>query len=271
MPTNLTSFRARDGMTAYGRLAAEFWENISSGRWQAGQRLPTVLELAKAHGVSPVTVRGAIGLLAAQGLIHSRQGRGTFVGDRVTASANADTQGALLGERYFDSWIVGPEEEVQVLDRRENVALPDVLADGAPTYEEYVYLLRLHLGRRLPVCLVDFYFAKPAYDSLPPGIDGKFKVGLLLMTKAEPRPARGRQVTTVGTVGQADAELLGIPVGAPVVVVHRRFLDAEGRVVGAGIHRYPHTVFRQVIDQPIDEILQDMNSWLPSRGQDNPE
>lgn len=267
MPINQSDSPAptlRDGMTAYGRLASEFWTKISSGEWPAGTRLPTVAELAKQYGVAPVTIRGALGLLVAQGLIHSRQGRGTFVLERP--GAGAAKPAAVLGESYFDSWIVGPSERVEVLDRREGVMVPDELADGAPVHDDYVYLRRFHLGDDRPVCLVDFWFARGAYDSLPRGIDGQFKVGMLLMTKAEPRPVRGRQITTVTIASAEDAALLRIPAGSPVVRVDRRFLDAQGKVVGAGVHRYPGNVFRQVIDQPIDQILADMSSWLPSGG-----
>ncbi|MCP1336296.1 GntR family transcriptional regulator [Futiania mangrovi] len=252
----------RDGMTAYGRLAAEFWSKISSGEWPAGTRLPTVAQLSKLYGVAPVTVRGALHLLVAQGLVHSRQGRGTFVLDRQGASRDASD---ALGESYFESWIVGPQEAVKVLDRNEGVAVPPELADGAPAADSYVHLRRLHMGGEVPVCLVDFYIAADAYRSLPPGIDDQFKVGLLLMTKATPRPARGRQVTTVGLASLEDADLLQIPSGSPVVRVDRRFVDARGTVVGAGVHRYPGSVFRQVLDQPIDEILATIDSWLPSK------
>lgn len=254
-------------MTAYGRLAADLWDKIAGGEWPAGTRLPTVAELAREYGVATVTVRGALSLLVAQGLVHSKQGRGTFV-LKAPETASQDSSGAL-GDSYFESWIVGPSEQVEVLDKREHVALPPELADGAPAYDEYVFLRRFHLGGGAPVCLVDFYIARPAYDSLPQGIDGQFKVGLLLMTRAEPRTSRGRQVTTVGTANVEDAQLLRIPFGSPIVRVDRRFLDADGKVVGAGIHRYPGSVFRQVIDQPIEEIMNAMNLWLPSRREED--
>lgn len=248
-----------DGMTAYGRLANEFWSKISSGEWPVRTQLPTVAELARAYSVAPVTIRKALSLLVVQGLVHSRQGRGTFVLERPEVEARS-----ALGDTYFESWIVGPSESVEVVDRREGADLPDDLADGAPKHADYVYLRRFHLGGSRPVCLVDFYFAREAYDSLPPGIDGQFKVGLLLMTRAQPRPARGRQVTTVASATAEDASLLRILTGSPVVRVDRRFLDAAGKVVGAGVHRYPGWVFRQVLDQPVGEILADLSSWLPS-------
>lgn len=251
----------QDGLTAYGRLANEFWRRIASGEWRPGQRLPTVVQMAEMFEVSPATVRSALGVLSSQGLIHARQGRGTF----VAAEAGAPVpQGANLDKGYFDAWIVGPSQEVKVLDKVEGVAFPADIAEGRPCFPDYVLLRRLHMGGGRPVCLVDFYFATEAYRSLPPGIDGQFKVGLLLMTKAEPRPTRGRQIVTVGAASHEDAGLLGTPPGAPIVSVARLFLDAEGRVLGGGRHRYPGAVFRQVIDQPIDEILEGLGMWLPS-------
>lgn len=252
----------QDGLTAYGRLANEFWRRIASGEWRPGQRLPTVVQMAESFDVSPATVRAALGVLSRQGLIHARQGRGTFVAAEAGAEP-ADTA-RKLDQGYFDAWIVGPSQGVKVLDKSEGAAFPPDIAEGRPCFPDYVFLRRLHLGGGKPVCLVDFYFATEAYRSLPPGIDGQFKVGLLLMTKAEPRPARGRQIVTVAAASHEDAGLLETPPGSPIVSVARLFLDAEGRVLGGGRHRYPGAVFRQVIDQPIDEILDGLGMWLPS-------
>jgi DNA-binding transcriptional MocR family regulator len=44
-----------------------------------GARLPSVRELMRVHGASPVTVQRAIAGLAAEGLVSPRPGRGTFV------------------------------------------------------------------------------------------------------------------------------------------------------------------------------------------------
>ena len=58
-----------------GRLAAE----ISQGTLVPGQQLPTEAELMSAYGVSRVTVRQAIQMLARTGQVVSRRGKGTFV------------------------------------------------------------------------------------------------------------------------------------------------------------------------------------------------
>ncbi len=57
------------------RLMAE----IASGRWPAGQRLPTERELVEGMKVSRTVVREAVAALKARGLVTTRQGSGAFV------------------------------------------------------------------------------------------------------------------------------------------------------------------------------------------------
>tara|TARA_R110001599_G_scaffold37386_2_gene116081 strand:- start:1887 stop:2672 length:786 start_codon:yes stop_codon:yes gene_type:complete len=255
----------KDGMTAYGRLANMLWMRIAEGEWQPGDRLPTVAQLAEEYGVAPVTVRTALRMLSSQGVIHARQGRGTFVAMGARNKVEAEPfEASGLDEHYFESWIIGPSEQVKVLGKHENVSCPSGLSDGAPTYPEYVQLVRLHMSGMRPVCIVDFYIAKAAYASLPSEIENHFKIGLMLMTRSDPPIARGRQIVTVERAQSPDAALLEIAPSSPLVRVNRRFLDAEGRVVGGGVHRYPGTVFRQVIDEPVDDILEGLEHWLPS-------
>jgi len=64
---------------AFEFVAHELLVLILSGRFAAGDRLPSERELATQLGVSRPTVRQALGLLASHGLVESRLGSGTFV------------------------------------------------------------------------------------------------------------------------------------------------------------------------------------------------
>lgn len=52
---------------------------ISSGAYKAGARIPNEFELAESYKVGRVTVRRAIEELVQQGYLTKRQGKGTFV------------------------------------------------------------------------------------------------------------------------------------------------------------------------------------------------
>lgn len=61
------------------QAAARFQEEITSGRWPVGERIPVEAELATAFGVGRNTVREALQSLVHSGLLSREQGRGTFV------------------------------------------------------------------------------------------------------------------------------------------------------------------------------------------------
>jgi GntR family transcriptional regulator len=69
----------RRQQTAYQKVAQTLRDAVAAGRWGAGERLPTEMELAKTHGVSRITVRHALQLLEEEGLILRRPKLGTFV------------------------------------------------------------------------------------------------------------------------------------------------------------------------------------------------
>lgn len=61
------------------QLATRIALQIDGGALKPGDRLPTELQLAAAHGVSRTVVREAVHQLKSQGLVRSRQGSGVFV------------------------------------------------------------------------------------------------------------------------------------------------------------------------------------------------
>jgi DNA-binding FadR family transcriptional regulator len=65
------------------KLAAQVRSRISAGQWPPGTRLPAERDLCNEFVVSRSVVREAFSILAAQGLIRTRQGGGAFVCDTI--------------------------------------------------------------------------------------------------------------------------------------------------------------------------------------------
>jgi DNA-binding FadR family transcriptional regulator len=61
------------------QVAARFQDEIASGRWPVGERIPVEADLVSAFGVGRNTVREALQSLVHAGLLSREQGRGTFV------------------------------------------------------------------------------------------------------------------------------------------------------------------------------------------------
>lgn len=63
----------------YIQIAEELKQRIGNGVIKSGSRLPSERELGQEYKVSRITIRQAISLLERQGLVHSSQGKGTYV------------------------------------------------------------------------------------------------------------------------------------------------------------------------------------------------
>jgi len=82
----------------YQQVAADLRRQIVSGDMPVGTRLQPHRELAGTYGVSIITINKALAGLVAEGVLHSRVGRGTFVAVRpapIEPASPADRQ--LLG------------------------------------------------------------------------------------------------------------------------------------------------------------------------------
>lgn len=63
----------------YQRVAAEMRADITAGRYQPGDRLPSESALRDRFAVALPTLRQAVGVLRSEGLLESHHGIGTFV------------------------------------------------------------------------------------------------------------------------------------------------------------------------------------------------
>jgi GntR family transcriptional regulator len=64
---------------AYRQIVAQLQDQVLSGRFPPGTRLPSEVELAASFGVSRVTLREALRILQHEGWVDRRHGTGTFV------------------------------------------------------------------------------------------------------------------------------------------------------------------------------------------------
>jgi GntR family transcriptional regulator len=63
----------------YFQLAELLEQEITSGRWEPGWRLPSEPDLGKHYGVSRTVVRQALDCLEERGMVSRHKGRGTFI------------------------------------------------------------------------------------------------------------------------------------------------------------------------------------------------
>lgn len=63
----------------YERVAEAIREQIRTGRLKPGDQLPSIAQLKELHGVSYGSIRSAMLILKAEGLVEGRPGEGVYV------------------------------------------------------------------------------------------------------------------------------------------------------------------------------------------------
>jgi DNA-binding transcriptional MocR family regulator len=97
----------------YAQIVTQLREMMRRGVLKAGDRLPANRELAKTLGVNRNTITAAYEELAAEGLIRSHVGQGTFVNDVPQVASLRDERvatfpmswNALLTDPPQDNWL----------------------------------------------------------------------------------------------------------------------------------------------------------------------
>lgn len=226
----------------WSRVADSISSAIVDGRYPVGARLPAERELCEQLDVSRVTLRRALRHLVQVGAVASHQGRGWFVagaghgdrGDWPSRLESFSETAARLGLTPSSS-VLAADRELAALDDAEALAI----APGTP-------VLRIKRVRRLdgvPTALDTALVP----ESVAPGLlEVDFTTESLYSALAE-RGAGVQRAESVLEARPADTEAstaLGIPAGAPMLVIRQVVLDDHGRTVLLSIVEYAGDRYR---------------------------
>lgn len=225
----------------YRIIADDLRERIADGEFHLGSVLPSEADLSAYYEASRVTVRRALEALRLDGLVESRQGFGWLVAaDPVRQDL---TRLATLDGQLGSAGVRSERRIVSFGFRRTPVQVREFL-----TGRSVLEVVRLHLADDLPFARVTVWCREDIGATL--SRDDVTRSAFL-----EQLPVQlGGATQTIGAdaATAADAELLDVPVGSPVLVAERVTRDAEGDVVLVSEHVFPAHLTRFVVELPAD-------------------
>lgn len=206
----------------YVKIARSLLGDIARGRLRTGDRLPTEDDLIAAFGVSRITVRQAFDVLRRRGLVERIAGRGSFV--TTPPGAYVMTIGSIE-----DVVQAGADTDIRILEWKA--------VRPAPAVERRLHARRAWVLRSVrsrggvPLCYSETY--------APVDIGRRIeRAELLRRTVLETIESKlGIQIGSAaeeisGAVAdRALARHLGVPRGAPIVIVEMTFVDVEDRPI----------------------------------------
>jgi GntR family transcriptional regulator len=245
----------------YQRILEELRGAILSERIAPGEQLPSENELAERYGTTRPTVRRAIALLKAEGLVQSEQGRGVFARPRphvrlriAAGSYLAHRRASLAG---FNAQVVeqGQSPRQHILEVG-TVPAPDDVADrldvdsGSPV----VVRRRLMLVDGEPVARCDSYYPLRIAAGTRLAEPGPIRGGAYGLIEDPNGPIGRELVRTIEDLVSrmplpAEAEQLRLRPGVPVVRILRTAfgrndvpLEVQETVAAADKHEFRYEV-----------------------------
>jgi hypothetical protein len=142
---------------------SELKEQIESGKYKNGDKIPTETELEKIYGVSRITIRRTVEELCNLGYLEKKQGKGTFVKiakihrkiemrksqsfSKTCLNANISPQSHLLESKI----IPATKDKTEFLRLEEGDSL--------------IYIKRLRSADRIPVILEELYLPEKIFKN----------------------------------------------------------------------------------------------------------
>ncbi len=216
------------GQSRYGWLAASLRARITQGEWVPGTALPAEAALAREHGVALGTLRQALALLVAEGLLERQHGRGTF----VRAGLGGASMLRFFRFRHAGELTATPTSAI--LARRVVAAGPETAEGlGLPVGASVLEMERLRSIAGEPCLLEQLWLPLPVFEPLKdsdPATWGDLLYPLyqrlcgITVNKAE-------DDLRFGLLNREQAALLRLDAGHPCVQVQRRAFDLTGRCI----------------------------------------
>ena len=215
------------------QLEAGLRELIRTGEVEAGARLPGEHELAAHLGVSRHTIRHALGVLAAEGLVQRHRGRGG--GTHISsADGREPITERSLASFYAFAWEVqarGGEQRSFVLERAHISASSELaerlsVAPGSPLER----IVRLRTADGEPLVLETSYLPAALSEGLDQDTLEQGSIYDALERLHRVRVIRARETIRPITLDRAVARLLGVRSGSPAFAIDRRTFAESGPI-----------------------------------------
>lgn len=212
---------------AYFQLAQLLYERIMAGELHPGKKVPSENELSAKYGLSRMTARKAISLLAEKGVVRREKGRGTFV-----APPRVEGGLFLIPDFHDEMRMQGVSSAVKLLGVKV-VKAGKVPAErlGIRKGEKVLYLERILEGGGKPLVLDRKYVL---LDRSQPLLEAELGHGSMEELFAENPgmvPVRADLRLSATVLTAREAQLLGSEKGAPAFCMEQMIYAANNRRV----------------------------------------
>lgn len=202
----------------YRQIKGLILQALEAGEWRPGEAIPSETELASRFGVSQGTVRKAIDEMAADNLLVRRQGKGTFV------ATHSDPRAFFRFLRLMPlSGAIEQSSSIPLECWRAKAGQEASRTLGLKLGDPIIIIRRLLEFSDKPVVVDEIYLPGETFAGLTLDVLKDYQGSLysLFETRFGVRMIRAEERIRAIAADRANAELLRVPEGSPLLSVER--------------------------------------------------
>jgi DNA-binding GntR family transcriptional regulator len=221
----------------YVLVAQALIDDIRRGRYPVGGLLPPEVDLSRQFGVSRHTMREAMRLLLERGLVTRQRGIGTQVKASQASPRYVQSTASIADLPQY------VEETRLVTKKADDVICDEALAAllGCPPGQRWLHVRgsRYVGDGKDPIALTDIYI-NVAYAGIQSLIGvQKVPVYTLIEKQYGETIVEVRQQIGATVLGEVEARALNVEPGSAGLVITRRYLGSNDRVLEVAINLHP--------------------------------
>ncbi len=207
------------------QLKAVIEDRIATSEWLPGTQVPSERELCEQFKISRITVRQAISALVMEGRLTRTQGRGTFVAypriQQQLTNLTGFTQDMQARGKRPDAHVL----QLELIDALPNIVRALQLRNG----DKVILIKRLRLADGEPVAVeTDYLPDAMCHGLIKENLNGRSLYDILIKNYSIV-PTRAEQQLEAVPCPAAEAKLLSVRTGSPVLHIHRTTFSRDGR------------------------------------------
>lgn len=217
---------AESSISLYEQLKLLIKKDIVDKVYKPGEKMPSETELGEVYGVSRITVRRAVKELVNEGLLTSKQGKGTFVNQPKIRSQILDLGG------FIETAANPGSRTTRVLSKAMVEANEQIAGHlGIPKGTEILQVKRLLLEDDFPMVIDIAYFPVDIFPDIIYKICDNVSTFKIMREEYGIIMKKAYKEFSVVISNLEQSKLLDCPPGEPLFAINKIIYDVDGRPV----------------------------------------
>ncbi len=215
---------------AYLQVVETLKNRIAQGEYRPDQKIPSEKELGQEFGLSFLTIRQAVGVLASQGVLKKIPSKGTYVQKLNWQTASFHLVGLA------DHLAADRDAKVKILKAGLEKATDEVAAFlGVAPATSVVRVERLLISEEQPIIFQESFLpCEPRRPIMESELEATYMAGLFSGRGDTGLIKKAAMDIRLGELNDRQAQLLGRPLKDKAFVLEYTFFDQAGETISRG-------------------------------------